>query len=271
MKAGVFPLQDHYYEPLFDASALKLDSEPRALPGIDFGVSRQIHLLQQFQVDETLRSVPRQTNAHNAFYLDNGNFESGDAEIWYHVIRHLKPSRIFEIGSGHSTRMARLAIEAIRAEEQSYACDHVCVEPFEMPWLDGLGVRVIRKKVEEIGIEFFGALEANDILFIDSSHMIRPQGDVLFEYLQLIPSLKSGVIVHVHDIFSPRDYPREWLEAPRFWNEQYLLEAFLCHNHMWEVMLAVNLLKHEHYAELRAVCPHMDKTREPGSLYLRRI
>ena len=74
-----------------------------------------------------------------------------------------------------------------------------------------------------------------DILFIGSSHVIRPQGDVLFEYLELLPTLKRGVIVHVHDIFSPRDYPQSWLlDEVRLWNEQYLLEAFLTDNEHWK-------------------------------------
>jgi hypothetical protein len=82
--------------------------------------------------------------------------------------------------------------------------------------------------------------------------------------------LKPGVIVHVHDIFSPRDYPVEWLERPLFWNEQYLLEAFLTHNNAWEVLLAVNMLKHEKYEQLKTACPHLDEKREPGSFYMRR-
>ena len=121
-------------------------------------------------------------------------------------------------------------------------------------------------------MEFFSELEENDILFIDSSHIIRPQGDVLFEYLELIPILNKGVIVHVHDIFSPKNYLREWLEDEvRFWNEQYLLEAFLSHNNTWKIIGALNYLHHNHYEKLKSVAPFLTPDREPGSFYIQRI
>ena len=270
-RAGVFPIRDHYYEPLYDASKLNRENAARDLPGINFGVEQQTVLLKQFDKGWLPNSIPIREQSSNTFFMENGNFESGDAEVWFHVIRHFKPKRIVEIGSGHSTRMARLAISAITADDGSFGCDHVCIEPYEMPWLEQLGVRVIRQKLEDSDPSFFDTLEANDILFIDSSHMIRPQGEVLKEFLQIIPRLRSGVIVHIHDIFSPRDYPMEWLDSPRFWNEQYLLEAFLTHNNAWEVLLALNLLKHERYHQLKSVCPYLTEVREPGSFYIRRL
>ena len=125
----------------------------------------------------------------------------------HHVIRHFRPARIVEIGSGHSTRMARLAIGTIQCENPDYRCEHMCIEPYEMPWLEQLGVTVVRKKVEDVDDSVFTALRPNDILFIDSSHIIRPEGDVLREFLEILPSLAPGVIVHVHDIFTPRERP----------------------------------------------------------------
>ena len=136
-----------------------------------------------------------------SFYLKNGAFESGDAEYWYQIIRTIKPARIFEVGSGHSTLMAINAINKNHEEDSTYRCKHVCIEPYEMPWLESSDVSVIRKKVEEVELSFFSQLQEGDILFIDSSHIIRPQGDVLFECLELLPSLNTGVVVHVHDIF----------------------------------------------------------------------
>lgn len=130
----------------------------------------------------------------------------------------------------------------------------------------------MRQRIEEVGLEFFAELEENDLLFIDSSHMIRPQGDVLFEYLQLLPTLKKGVLVHIHDIFSPRDYLAEWVkDNVWFWNEQYLLEAFLTGNRGWEVVGALNYLHHDHYDALKKVCPYLTPDREPGSFYLRKV
>jgi hypothetical protein len=141
-----------------------------------------------------------------------------------------------------------------------------------MPWLEQAPVRVIRQRVEESDPSLFFKLEENDILFIDSSHMIRPQGDVLFEYLEILPTLKIGVIVHIHDIFSPRDYPASWVvEEVRFWNEQYLLEAFLSHNRDWKIIGAVNFLHQSHFDALSKVCPRLVQSSNPGSFYMQRV
>ena len=131
---------------------------------------------------------------------------------------------------------------------------------------------VIRQKVEGLGKAVFAELEKGDILFIDSSHIIRPQGDVLFEYLESLPSLNRGVIVHIHDIFSPKDYLKEWVtNEVRFWNEQYLLEAFLTCNRDWKIIGALNYLHHNHFERLQEKCPFLTKDREPGSFYVEKV
>lgn len=141
-----------------------------------------------------------------------------------------------------------------------------------MPWLEKVGISVIRKKVEEVELSYFAQLQENDILFIDSSHIIRPQGDVLFEYLELLPSLNKGVIVHIHDIFSPKNHPKQWIqEEVKFWNEQYLLEAFLSHNKDWKIIGALNYLHHNHYNALKSVAPFLTADRESGSFYIQKI
>ena len=102
--------------------------------------------------------------------------------------------------------------------------------------------------------------------------MIRPQGDVLYEYLEILPKLKSGVIVHVHDIFSPRDYPQQWIQKDvRFWNEQYLLEALLGNSSRYEVLASLNFLKQSKFEELSKICKYLTKESEPGSFYFRII
>jgi len=107
-------------------------------------------------------------------------------------------------------------------------------------------------------------------LFIDSSHVIRPNGDILYEYLQILPQLQSGVYVQVHDIFSPRDYLTEWqIEDVRFWNEQYLLEVLLSCEHRYEIVSALNFLKHKYFGDLKRVTPYLTEDREPGSIYFR--
>lgn len=273
MRVGVFPIADHYYEPQFDYRVVQQPfSNDRRLPGIDWNEAAQLRRLDAFRYAGELAGLSRKKADEHTFHLANGTFESGDAEYWYQTIRALKPKRIIEVGSGHSTRIAKLAIDRNRNDDAAYACEHICIEPYEHPWLERAGVTLVRKKIEDIGVEFFAALQENDILFIDSSHVIRPQGDVLFEYLELLPTLRNGVIVHVHDIFSPKNYLQGWLEKDvRFWNEQYLLEAFLSNNTSWKVIGALNYLRHHHFERLQAVAPFLTHDREPGSFYIQKI
>lgn len=189
------------------------------------------------------------------------------------VYRHFKPQKILEIGSGQSTLMAQLAIEANKREDPSYDCTQICVEPFENSWLERTGVIVHRTKVEELDAMAVESLAANDIIFIDSSHVIRPQGDVVHKYLNMLGRVRPGVLIHVHDIFTPHDYPETWvLHERRLWNEQYLLEAFLCFNRSFKIIGAVNWLWHNHPDLLTSACPMLLKNGgEPGSFWFTRI
>ncbi len=272
---GVFPIRDHYYEPMFNPRHLRhaLEDE-RVLPGIDWNESGQLSLLEELKnfAPEIRGRWDQQASLPPYFHIRNGGFEAGDAEYWYAMVRHLKPARIIEIGSGNSTLVARQAIARNQEENPACQCDHICVEPYEMPWLVSTGVNVLRQRVEDLEYSLFRTLRKNDILFIDSSHVIRPQGDVLTEFLQILPQLAAGVVVHVHDIFSPRDYSSNAIiQEVSFWNEQYLLEAFLTHNQEWEVIGGLNFLQHRHHAQLKKVCPYVTKSTEPGSFYLRRV
>lgn len=273
LSVGVFPIRNHYYEPQFDFREVNHSfSKERNLPGINWNIQEQLDFLGELTFSVELENIPTKKTDDLQFHLNNGAFESGDAEYWYQLIRLKKPKKIFEVGSGNSTLMAINAIQKNEKENPDYKCKHICIEPYEMPWLEKTGVSVIRKKVEDIDVSFFSELEDGDILFIDSSHIIRPEGDVLFEYLQLLPVLKKGVIVHVHDIFSPRNYLTEWLNSDvRFWNEQYLLEAFLSHNDSWKIIGSLNYLHHNYYERLKQTCPFLAPEREPGSFYIQKI
>lgn len=273
LRLGVFPIRDHYYEPMFHPRHLchPLEDE-RDLPGVDWNEARQLFFLEQLRYANEIIGRWDSPCTPPDFYINNGGFESGDAEYWYGLIRYLKPSRIIEIGSGNSTLVARQAIARNQIQDSDYRCHHVCIEPYEMPWLEATGVEVLRRRVEEVNPALFGMLGENDILFIDSSHVIRPQGDVFTEFMQILPRLTQGVVVHVHDIFSPRDYSSAAVVGEvSFWNEQYLLEAFLTHNRDWEIIGALNYLQHHHHVQLKKTCPYLVEGREPGSFYLRRL
>jgi len=263
----------HYYQPTYAENDLPDDvSQERYLPGLDFNEAGQLAMLGNFTYRDELAAVSDGKPENNEYAHGNPAYAFADAESLYSMIRHLKPRRLFEIGSGFSTLMARRAIARNQQEDGAYRCEHVCVEPYEMPWLSEVGVKVVRERVQDLPRTFFGELEAGDILFIDSSHVIRPYGDVLHEFLVLVPDLPEGVYVHVHDIFTPRDYPDEWLRKERrLWNEQYLLEALLNTTDRYEVVLMVNWLKHNHFASFAEVFPHAGKhlEHEPGAFWFR--
>ena len=273
-KVGVYPILDHYYEPMFNPTYLKRPlSDDRNLPGLDFNIPAQLEILEKFNYNEELLKFPMEKMDNTIQYCYNhGPFGSGDSEYLYNIIRLFKPSKLIEIGCGSSTLMALNAIRKNKEDDPAYSCEHICIEPYEHAWLKECNVKVERKLVEDVDKALFKSLGKNDILFIDSSHIIRPQGDVLFEYLELLPILNPGVLVHIHDIFTPKDYPEEWIKTATLWNEQYLLETFLSGNKDFEIIGATNFLMHHYYDKVVAKCPVLktQKKREPGSFWIRR-
>jgi hypothetical protein len=276
-KIGIYPVANHYYNPFvipgkdFD---IEKYNQPRTIPGISLNEQAQLELVKKFNYQEELLSIEAKQPATELEYnFKNGTFESGDAEMYYNFIRFFKPASIIEIGSGNSTRMAVNAIRRNGEENRAHTTELICIEPYEMPWLEKLNIKVYRKKVEALEPGFFKQLAENDILFIDSSHVIRPEGDVLFEYMQVLPALNKGVIIHIHDIFTPFHYPIEWIRERRMWNEQYLVEAFLSFNESYEIMAANNFLKHFHHPVFSDACPVFKKHPDQGvgSLWLRKI
>jgi Methyltransferase domain len=276
---GVLPILDHYYQPLINPKKHLKKSlrDDRSLPGIDFNVQEQLDILSKFNFNDELLSFPINNESkpgEKSFFYNNGSYGSGDAEYLYNITRHFKPRKIIEIGSGNSTLMVLNALDKNGAEDENYQCEHICVEPYEMPWLGSKNIKLRRDKVEDIEPAFFEQLNENDILFIDSSHIIRPQGDVIFEYFEILPVLKKGVIIHIHDIFTPKDYLDEWVYKKHLlWNEQYLLEAFLTFNNRFKIIGATNYLSHNHVEAFSARCPVFAKQsgREPGAFWIQKI
>lgn len=272
-RVGVHLIRHNYESPLVRESDLRMPlSEERDIRGLDMNEAGQLALLAGFRLREELLAIPRKKASATTYGYDNEYFGAGDAEYLYCLIRHFRPRRILEIGSGESTLMAQLAIAANRRDDWHYSCEQICVEPFARPWLETTGVTVHRAKIETMDPCMVDSLQAGDILFIDSSHVIRPQGDVVHEYLSLVGRVAPGVLVHLHDIFTPRDYPTQWIVTERrLYNEQYLLEAFLCFNSAFKVVGALNWLWHRHRERLGDACPVLVSTGgEPGSFWIRR-
>ena len=273
-RLGVFPIRDHYHEPAYTRRDLATENGvARPLPGIDLNDNGQLALLAQLDYGPELKALPLEDQGDGGFHYHNRFFGAGDAEYLYSLIRHLKPARLTEIGSGFSTLVARKAIERNTADDPAYRCHHHCIEPYENDWLEALDVELVREPLQQVPLSTFEELGPDDILFIDSSHVIRPGGDVLREYHEILPLLAPGVYVHIHDIFTPADYLSWWLsDEVRMWNEQYLLEAFLAFNHSFEVVAGLNYLAKRHREELGRACPILaaEPNVEPGSFWIRR-
>ena len=267
---GIFPLTDHYYEPQFNFKKLSKNfNKRRNLTGINFQLNNQLHNLSNLIFKNELIELKLEKNSPNySFTIDNSFFERGDTEIYYQLIRQLQPKNILEIGSGYSTL---IALEAIKKNKEIHGANTniTCIEPYENDWLNDLNVNVLRKKIEDVDEKYYLNLKHGDILFIDSSHIIRPQGDVLKIFLEIVPRLNKGVLIQIHDIFTPKDYPEKWvIKENKFWNEQYLVESIIMNNNNYEIYLILNYLKNKAYKELKDVCPYLKKSTEPGSIYL---
>lgn len=270
-KVGVMPVTRHYYDPMILKSDLRrpLDQE-RVLRGLNLNTEEQLLMLRRFNFADELRTLPG-ARKEGEYYIDNRFFDAGDAEYYYSMIRLLKPRRIIEIGSGFSTLVALRALEKNKEEDAASNCELYCIEPYENHWLEKTSANIIRKKVDDVELDFFRALQAGDILFIDSSHVIRPQGDVVTEVLEILPELPVGVYIHIHDIFTPRDYPARWITRWHiYWDEQYLVEAFLMYNSSFKIVGALNYLKHNYFAEAVRCFPLLSARpqSEPASLWL---
>jgi predicted O-methyltransferase YrrM len=266
---GVHVLPNHFYNPIPDTRKLPESLWERSeLPGIDLRPEAQLALLREFERYSSEFNRFPQNKPDHGFYLRNGYFETVDAESYYSMIRHFKPHKIIEIGAGFSTMVASQAVS------KSGFGSIIAIEPDPreelrrgLPNLE----RLITLPVQQVPIETFSSLIENDILFIDSSHVLKIGSDVQYEILQIIPRLSRGVIVHFHDIFLPFEYPEAWVKKQkRFWNEQYFLEAFLSCNRQFEVLLAANYLATTYPAQLKRTFSSHYAGCSPGSFWIRR-
>lgn len=271
-KHGFHVTPVHFYQPIPDSRELRatLWKQPSKLVGIDMNDAVQLDLLQshfpKFR-DEYEKFPTKAVGESSQFYVDNHMFERVDALAAYCMVRHFQPRVIIEVGSGFSSLILG------QAAEKNGGSVLTCIDPFPRRFVqDGFpGLRsLIEKKVQDIDLDFFSQLGPGDILFIDSSHTVKIGGDVNYLFLEVLPCLKPGVIVHIHDIALPLEYARNWvLEQFRFWAEQYLLQAFLTFNSQFEVLLANSYLNHYYDRELKAAFPNLSSWRA-GSFWMRR-
>ena len=256
-----------YYWPIPDRRSLDdaLWSRRSELPGVDMNDAGQARLLERF----------RATYSNEYETIDRA-FGEVDAQVLYCMLRRYKPARMIEVGSGASTRLSAAALLKNASEAPARAaCDFTAIDPHPSgdvrAGFAGL-TRLLERRVQDVPPETFMELAENDVLFIDSSHVLAIGSDVQYEFLEIIPRLKPGVLVHVHDVFLPAEYPKRWVVDGRFWDEQYLLQAFLAFNDRFEVLWAGHWMHLNHPEQLRAAFSTYDPARAaPGSFWMRRV
>jgi len=278
-EAGFNLLPNHYYVPVPDIASLDAAMKRESLLlGVEVHESTQLGLLRDAcePFRQEYAALPEgPTPEPHQFHFNNGTFEHGDAELLYSLVRHRKPRRMIEVGSGYSTLLAAAACERNRLED-GIECELEAVEPFPFAVLEG-GIpgltRLLKKPLEELDPRHFEKLDAGDILFLDSTHVLKTGSDVQILYLEVLPRLRPGVLVHVHDIFLPFEYPRDWLMKEHvFWNEQYILQAFLSFNRSFRVVFSGQLMHQRHPQALAEVFPGYDaEANNPGSFWFERI
>ena len=279
-RLGIHVVQRHFYEPIPDTRTLddSIWENHSELVGLDINERVQLDLLARFKTafkNEYDQFPMEKTDKQQEYYVHNGMFGPVDGEILYCMLRDIKPKRVIEIGSGYSTLLISKALSVNRSD-CDYACDYVVVDPFPNGTVkDGLPhlSRLEKKPVQKIPFSEFERLEENDMLLIDSSHVVAIGSDVQYLFLEVLPRLKKGVYISFHDIFLPAEYRKKWvLKEHVFWNEQYLLQAFLAFNNSFEILWAGSYMHINHSNELKTAFSSYDpQPRWPGGFWVRKI
>ncbi len=270
LKNGYLPMPVHYYSPVPDISDLeerKVWSKKSDLGGIAFQPNKQIQFMKKignkFGQECAWPGQPDKNNP-SSFYTENNSFSFGCAAALHSIIRYHKPKRIIEIGSGFSSIVisSAVALNDIEGVQNQYTIIDPYPDFVTERKISGID-ELVRTRVELTDAERFVKLECNDILFIDSGHTVRTGSDVNFLYLDVLPNLAPGVLVHIHDVCLPYEYPQAYFTNPSFrvfWTEAYLLQAFLAFNSKFEILMALGYLMTDHKNEFQNAFPHYDSS-----------
>jgi Methyltransferase domain len=253
--APLFVEPGHFYSPIVATSDIKsrenrifAAANLRELPGIDLRENEQLALLDKLKAYYDEMSFPEARSPSRRYFFQNPAYSYSDAIFLHCMIRHVRPKRIVEVGSGYSSCMTLDTNELFFADK----IELTFIEPYPQLLLsllrrgDRERVRIIGNRLQEVPLELFTDLEAGDILFIDSTHVVKTGSDVNQLILEVLPRVKPGVYVHLHDIFRGFEYPREWIYEGRGWSEAYLLRAFLAFNDRYRVVAFNTYLEHFH-------------------------
>jgi hypothetical protein len=278
-RRGWLPVPIHYYHPYPAEDELAAGgfwTKESRLDGVALDLAGSLELLRKLgrEYGEECR-WPEEGPGPGRYFAQNGAFGFSSAAVAHVMVRRHRPRRVIEVGSGFSTHVLSGALARNTAEGSPG--EITSIEPFPPATLAGdipHLTRRVERRVETVDPALFSELGEHDLLFIDSSHVIRYGGDVLFLYLEVLPSLAPGVVVHVHDIHLPEPYPRTYFDDQRLvWNEQQLLHAFLCHNGAFEVLLPCWMIHSRHDEVFAEAFAAYDPARHrPGSsFWMRRV
>jgi len=248
----------HYYSPIMSVDELKkreneiwINDEKEEINGIDFDAPEQIKLLSNLETyyDEIPFQDEKQKNIR--YYFNGEMYGYTDAIILYSMIRHFKPQKIIEVGSGFSSAVMLDTNDMFFNKKINLTF----IEPYSerlyslISEKDKEKYTIFESNLQSVSLDKFKELEPGDFLFIDSSHIMKTGSDVHYIIFKIIPVLKSGVFIHFHDIFHPFEYPKKWiLETNKNWNEIYCLHAFLMYNLDFRIRLFSDYM-HKFYPE----------------------
>jgi predicted O-methyltransferase YrrM len=267
----------HFYSPIPSLDEIQRDESKifgKPLPGkigIELHEEEQLKLLGDFIA--FYKEMPFQSEKHEGlrYYYENPAYSYSDAILLHCMIRFLKPKNIIEVGSGFSSCMMLDTNELFF--DGSIATTFI--EPYPKLLLslikdaDKSKITTIQSRLQDVDLCEFETLQANDILFIDSTHVSKIYSDVNYIFFEILPKLSSGVYVHFHDIFYPFEYPKAWVYEGRAWNEAYLLRAFLQYNNAFRVVLMNTFMEHFHEAFFQNNMPLCMKN-TGGSIWIRK-
>jgi predicted O-methyltransferase YrrM len=272
----------HFYSPIVDPIAARAKENilwptmPHKILGIDFNdASHEAILTRDFPQFMPAYDYPSEASAvttKNGFYTNNSQFSWLDSRALFVLLQKWRPKRIIEVGSGFSS----LLMADVNRRFLDRKCEINCIEPYPRPFLtagvDGIHA-LIEKQIQDIPLDFFDQLNAGDILFIDSTHVAKTGSDVNYLFFEILPRLKRGVYIHIHDIFLPNEYPKEWvITVNRSWNEQYLLRALLMYSTAFKVIFGCSYAFTTIPALVQAALNHLERhTYAGGSIWLERI
>jgi SAM-dependent methyltransferase/predicted O-methyltransferase YrrM len=267
-----------YYSPMYDARELAQrraqiwPRQPRSTPDINWRDAAQVELCEEvFAAQQPLKLRHEESGDPSEYWALNSQYPPLDAWVLAGLLRHLRPAKTIEIGSGYSS----LVTARVNREQLDGAMDFVCIEPYPRPFLlDGVaGISDLRvEQIQDTPLELFDGLGAGDILFIDTSHTVKTGGDVTWIFHEVVPRLAAGVYVHIHDIFLPGDYPEPWVTEGWGWNEGYLVRSFLSYNNAFEIVWGSQYMTQRHPDSVLRAFPEQVQyaDRAGAALWIRR-